>query len=848
MLTVTAMFRSASRLTSLALLPLCLLLFSCSTQRSPQFAIPAGKQGLVHGGQQPVTGATIQLYAVGTTADGSASTPLLSPAVVTDANGGFSISAYTCPSPSSLVYIVANGGNPGLFAGTNNSALFLMAALGPCGNLTPSTFIFIDELTTVAAVYSLAPFMTSPSAIGSAPTDATALADAFTLASELANATTGTTPGTGVPPGTTVPVTQINTIADIVAACVNSPGGVAGDNSTCGTLFSLTTLPGTTPPTDTITALLHLANNPSLNTASLYGLITPTSPFQPIQPQTPPDLSVRLTVPSGFTVSTTVLNFPATRLYTTSAPLTVTLTNNTAAPVGIDIGGFSAAFSGADPDDFTFANSLGQGCSAPVMPGTSCTLAFTFRTTDIGTRSAYFNLLNSSANPAIPILMTAVGLEASGGQAGFTSSPLSFTAAGTPGNATLTNYGPAPLTIDSVTISNDPTSGQPAFTQTNNCGTSLASQASCTVTVTALSTTQPYSTGVLTVGDDSVSGAATLNLSYSNGFSGPLLFNFGSRSIGTQGMGGVSFQPPGIPPGGTYTITLTGPDATDFSFLPGSSSQSTTCAASRLSPNCGLAVYFNPSALGLRLAELNINGTPYGGFVGTGLSPGIHFSASSSSINFPPVPIGKSLSLLGIGITNTGTVPIIWNAPVLSGPNASEFSVPSSTCTTLAPNATCMLNFTASPTQLGTRIATVTLTDSTATALQTVALTVIGGNPSPVAAPTELDFPYTPLGTISASQSFTVTSFNNDPVFIQVVDSASSPFVITQGSSCSKTPCQVSVIFAPTAANIAPADGNNSYDQILITDLFSSVAAAVNVTGINQTNQSESRRIPSRRP
>src|SRR5580693_6047513 len=153
------MLKSAFRLSSLALLPLAFLLFSCGTQQSsPHLTIPANKQGLVHGGQQPVTGATIQLYAVGTTGDGSAATPLLSPAPVSDANGGFNISGtYTCPSSSSLVYIVASGGNPGLPPGTNNGALSLMAALGPCGNLSASTFIIINELTTVAAVYSLAP-------------------------------------------------------------------------------------------------------------------------------------------------------------------------------------------------------------------------------------------------------------------------------------------------------------------------------------------------------------------------------------------------------------------------------------------------------------------------------------------------------------------------------------------------------------------------------------------------------------------------------------------------------------------------------------------------------------------
>ena len=834
------MLKSASRLSSLALLPLSLLLFSCGTQqRSPHLIIPANKQGIVHGGQQPVIGATIQLYAVGTTGDGSASTPLLSSAPLSDANGAFNITgAFTCPSPTSLVYIVATGGNPGLSPGANNAALSMMAALGPCSNLSSSTFIFIDELTTVAAVYSLAPFMTSASAIGSASGDASALTAAFALAAQLVNTSTGASPGTGIPSGTSVPVEQINTIGNILSACVNSTGGTAGDNSTCGNLFSLTTPTGVTPATDTITAALHLANDPTLNTAALYNLVPSFPPFQPMQPQTPPDLSVRLTYPSGFTASTAELDFPPTRIsYGSSpAPQTVTFTNNTAVPVGVDIAGIvntSPTASGADPYDFRadYTSNL-QSCPTPVLPGATCSISINFIPTATGSRSAYLVVNNTSANSVIWILLTGVGLEANAGPAYINPTSLNFTTSGSPLTTTLTNSGTLALTIDGVSISNDPTSGQPAFTQTNNCGTSLAPQATCTITVTALSTTQPYSTGVLTVASDNDAGPLTSNLSYSNGFSGPVIFNFGSRSIGTQGAGPLDFEPPGVPPA-SNTLTLTGPDATDFSFLSGSSSQSTSCNTSRLSPFCGPVIYFTPSALGIRTATLNINGTPYAGVIGVGLPPGLHFSLSPTSIDFSYIQIGQTSPATALGIVNTGTVPITFNAPALSGPNPSDFTAVSN-CTTLAPNGTCSINITASPTQPTNRFATLTVAETTASVQQSVSLRVLGLNPGPVATPNSLSFAYTPLGTTSAPQAFTVTSFNNDPVRLQIVDAAVSPFFLTQGSSCSITPCQISVAYAPTAANTAPADGNNSYDEIVVTDLFSGQAAVVNTAGIWQ--------------
>ena len=243
---------------------------------------PTALRGRVIGGQQPVTGSAIQLYAVSAAADGAFSTSLLSNAVASDSGGNFTITgAYTCPSASSLVYITAIGGNPGLSPGTSNPALALLTALGPCGSLSASTFIVIDERTTVAAVSALAPFITSAAAIGSSPTDSAGLSAAFTLAASLVDLSTGATPGPSLPAGATVPTSQLNTLANILSVCVNSAGGVAGDATPCGNLFSAATPSSSSPPTNTLAALLNIARDPLRNAAALYALTVPTAPFQP---------------------------------------------------------------------------------------------------------------------------------------------------------------------------------------------------------------------------------------------------------------------------------------------------------------------------------------------------------------------------------------------------------------------------------------------------------------------------------------------------------------------------------------------------------------------------------------
>jgi len=259
----------------------------------------AALHGMVHGGQQPVSGSTIQLYAVGAAGYGSAASPRIASTVTSLADGSFSITGdYTCPSASAQVYITATQGNAGF---NNNPNLAMMAALGPCGNLSASTFVFIDEITTVGSVWALSPFMTGPANIGSSAANSTGIANAFLDVNTLVNTVTGTAPGAALPAGTTVPNSEINTLADILASCINSGGGLAGSSTTCGMLFSAANPGGTngTAPTDTITAAMNIAQNPALNLTALYGLIPTTPPFLPTLPGKPNDFTIAVNFTGG---------------------------------------------------------------------------------------------------------------------------------------------------------------------------------------------------------------------------------------------------------------------------------------------------------------------------------------------------------------------------------------------------------------------------------------------------------------------------------------------------------------------------------------------------------------------
>jgi len=258
--------------------------------------------GRVFGGQQPVVGATIQLYAVGITGPKSAATPLISSLVQSDGAGNFNISdAWNCTSNTAvygvnpLLYIVASGGNPGLTSGTNNSALRLMAALGPCSGVVTSTGIQINEVTTAASVVALTPFLSDATHIGAQGANPTGLVNAFATANVLANMSTGLSPGASTA-SVTVPVNTIYALADILSACVNSSGpGTAN----CDALFSAATTPSGTPPVDTVTAMLNINSYPANHVAALLHVIQPAAPFITTIATPPNDWTVALKFTGG---------------------------------------------------------------------------------------------------------------------------------------------------------------------------------------------------------------------------------------------------------------------------------------------------------------------------------------------------------------------------------------------------------------------------------------------------------------------------------------------------------------------------------------------------------------------
>ena len=221
---------------------------------------------------------------------------------------------------------------------TENNSVVQLATLGNCpssGNFSTAgngalSYVFLNEVSTVATAYTFQPFTLATNNdawhIGSSGTTQALLgiANAANTAAQLyniqgsgpqstandgeghlANATTVTANGT-------VPQATIDTLANILANCVDSvPISVGSTTTECGALFSVATDNGETTgtnPTDTGTAAINIARYPAGNNsagtvdatyaADLYDLQTGTVPYVPALTAAPKDFSLAISYPS----------------------------------------------------------------------------------------------------------------------------------------------------------------------------------------------------------------------------------------------------------------------------------------------------------------------------------------------------------------------------------------------------------------------------------------------------------------------------------------------------------------------------------------------------------------------
>ncbi len=356
---------------------------------------------------------------------------------------------------------------------------------------------------------------------------------------------------------------------------------------------------------------------------------------------------------------------------------------------------------------------------------------------------------------------------------------------------TLTNNQGTSVTGINISASGD-------FGQTNNCGTTLAANSSCTINVTFTPSAVGTRTGTLTVNDSagtqtsSLTGTGIVAITLS-----PSSLNFGNQGVG------ITSSPQALTLTNNQSVVLTGINISITGANAGDYGQSGNCGTSlAANSSCTINVTFTPSAVGTRTGTLTVNdsaGTQTSSLTGTGI---VAVTLSPSSLNFGNQGVGITSSPQALTLTNNQSVALTGINVSITGANAGDYGQSGNCGTSLAANSSCTINVTFTPSAVGTSTGTLTVNDSAGT--QTSSLTGTG-IVAVTLSPSSLNFGNQGVGITSSPQALTLT--NNQSVAltgINVSITGANAGDYGQSGNCgtslaANSSCTINVTFTPSA-------------------------------------------------
>jgi hypothetical protein len=282
----------------------------------------------------------------------------------------------------------------------------------------------------------------------------------------------------------------------------------------------------------------------------------------------------------------------------TSSAKTVTLTNNGTTTLTIS----SVTVAGTNSSDFAQTNT----CGGSVAPGASCTFSVTFTPDSLGPKigQIIIDFSNGSStgfemNGAgiISIILTPRNL---------TFKPQLLNTTSKPTVVSFTNESKVVIDISSILI-NGINANQ--YNQTNNCGTSVAPQATCTMNVTFTPTEVGGLTGALNVfGTFTAGQGQQASLIAGTGTAVSVIpgsLTFADQTVGTtSGSKKITVTNVGSTALPITSITVQGANPIDFAFT---TTPASDCGGSiPAAGSCTIFVTFTPQVTGSLSASLNI--------------------------------------------------------------------------------------------------------------------------------------------------------------------------------------------------------------------------------------------------
>jgi hypothetical protein len=521
----------------------------------------------------------------------------------------------------------------------------------------------------------------------------------------------------------------------------------------------------------------------------------------------------------AITVTPTNLAFGDQRINVSSAVQTVTISNTGSGELVFTGGGSSAiTLTGSNASEFSRTTT----CGASLAVNASCTASVTFTPTTIEAKTASLSIAYNGAENITSVGISGVGINpivsvtpsslSFGSRAlNVTSGAQSVTVRNTgTTNLVFTGGGAAAITITGANADQ--------FGRTTTCGASLAPSATCTVSATFTPTSTGAKTASVSIAHNAAGSPSEVALT-GTGISpmigvSPSSVAFGHQLINVaSGAQTITVSNTGTDDlvfsstGGLAAITLTGTNANQYA-------RSTTCGTS-LTPNatCTVSVTFTPTTTGAKSATLaiahNASGSPTNvPLTGTGVTPAI--SLSSTTISFDNQLINTTSATRSVTITNTGTANLTVSGVSLTGTDNGQFAENNSCAAAIAPNASCTVSVTFTPTSTGGKIATLSIAHDATGSPHTVALSGVGTAPGISVSVPSITFGDLMVDSTSAAQTITLSNPGTaDLVFtgggataITITGANANQFARTTTCGASLVPsatCTVSATFTPTS-------------------------------------------------
>jgi len=251
-------------------------------------------RGNVQTAGNPIAGATVTLYAVGTAA------PKQLAQSQTDAQGAFMLAFSEAPS-NNVLYLTAKGGIPK--ASANNSPNDRIALMTLLEAQFPKT-VTINELTTVASTFTAARFINEESISGN-PLGLRIAAGNVPNFVDLQTGGWGKVILDPVNSTQTTSLAILNTLGSLISAFATT-----ADDDWRARFFKAATPPSGIRPKNTLEAMAGIARAPWAKAESLYALFDEAypqpkdgsrrkAPFAPYLAWTPPDFALSLCFAGG---------------------------------------------------------------------------------------------------------------------------------------------------------------------------------------------------------------------------------------------------------------------------------------------------------------------------------------------------------------------------------------------------------------------------------------------------------------------------------------------------------------------------------------------------------------------